>query len=167
MRRLTLLTVMMMGCTGAPPPSPPPTASQLVLGDVTGAPLTDGQDVTLVAGAQGGFHVWLTWRATDMGADELVLERTAHRVSDGQLVLRSSTSLWPDAPGADGWVAAPMPLPMFMCPSPVGLSVIDVPIRFELSFSAVSGTPLVNQSVTLVPHCPVEARDFCQRICNG
>jgi hypothetical protein len=49
-----------------------------------------------------------------------------------------------------------------MCPSPIGIAVVDVPIVFQLRMAGD-----VTQSVTLVPHCPVEQRDFCNRICTG
>jgi hypothetical protein len=163
--RWLVAAIWLTGCTGnvqKPPPQP-----LLELGDVNGDPYADGQDVTLVAGAQGGFHIWLDWHVFGMPSEQLVLERTAHRVSDDQLVLRTSTTLELDAPDENGWSWAPMPVPMFMCPAPVGLNILDEPIELELRFSARDGTGLTSQSVTVVPHCPDEARDFCQRICSG
>ncbi len=56
---------------------------------------------------------------------------------------------------------------MFMCPSPIGLSVIDRPIVFELAFHGEDGAALARQSITLVPRCPDGERDFCLRICTG
>jgi hypothetical protein len=167
MRWWFTIAIAFAGCGGPGQPPPPTMQAQVELSDQNGAPVTDGQDVTLVAGAQGGFHVWLSYRVEGMAAGEVVLERTAHRLSDDQLVLRSSTTIELGAPGDDGWYASPAPLPMFMCPSPVGLSVIDVPIQFELSFGSRDGTPLASQSVTLVPHCPDQASTFCQQICSG
>src|SRR5262249_45212938 len=74
-------------------PEPPHTNAVLELGGVDAmgqwVALIDGQDVTLVEGAQGGFHVWLKYRVTEMGSGNQHLERTAHRAEDGQLVLRT------------------------------------------------------------------------------
>ena len=122
------------------------------------APYTDGQDVTLVEGAQGGFHVWMRYSFDGAPRAEAHLERTAHRVIDDALVLRSTTEVNMDRLSG--------PLPMFMCPAPVGLSVIDQPIEFELHFTDEAGD-LADQRITLVPHCPVENQAFCLRICTG
>jgi hypothetical protein len=56
---------------------------------------------------------------------------------------------------------------MFMCPSPVGLTVIEQPIVYQLAMSDADGTALAAGTVTLVPHCPDDAADFCMRICTG
>jgi hypothetical protein len=148
-------------------PEPPHTSALLELGGVEAmgqwVPLSDGQEVTLVEGAQGGFHVWLKYRVYQMGSGPQHLERTAQRAEDGQLVLRTNGSIMvgPNGPGQP-W-EAPDPLPMFMCPSPIGLSVIDRPIVFRLDF-----TDWVAKEITLVPHCPTDtSKDFCQRICTG
>ena len=125
--------------------------------------LADGADVTLVAGAQGGFHVWLRYRVDGLAAGTQRLERTAHRVSDGQLVLRSTGEVTVQ-PGSDGAFEPADPIPMFMCPSPIGLSVIDQPIVFRIAFPDEQ----LARELTLVPHCPTDgSRDFCMRICTG
>ncbi len=157
----TLVILLTPACAPAPPPA---SSVSLTLGapasnsDGSGfAPLHDGEDVTLVAGAQGGFHVWLKYHLDGAGpADaEGELSRTAHRLSDGALVLRTQNvvTLDPDPPA----------IRMFMCPSPIGLSILDVPIVYELALDPGG----VHQSITLVPHCPVEQGDFCREICSG
>lgn len=142
--------------TGAPP-------APLTLGalDATGAfvPFTDGQDVTLVEGAQGGFHVWVVYAYAGAIGVEVTLARDAHRAVDGAIVLRTSAQVTT--------VAQSDPLPMFMCPSPVGLSVIDQPIDYALAMTDAEGNTLAAGSITLVPHCPEGAVDFCMRICTG
>lgn len=170
MRALTLALVGLVGlgglgaCGGSPPPEP---AATLELGaiDASGqfSPIADGADVTLVAGAQGGFHVWLGYRVTGMASGATRLERWAHRKSDGQLVLRMASTIEIGAPASDGSWQPADPIPMFMCPSPIGLSVIDQPIVFELELPDAQ----LSRSVTLVPHCPDAERDFCVRICSG
>jgi hypothetical protein len=164
--RLAVFALMIVGCGGTPAA---PRSAALTLGAPTEggfAPFSDGQDVSLVAGAQGGFHVWMKYRASGMPAAEARLERTAHRLSDGVVVLRTEGVVELGPAGAAGWFESPDALPMFMCPSPIGISVVDVPIVFELRFSDAS-SELLHGAITLVPHCPDGAREFCQRICTG
>jgi hypothetical protein len=156
---LLLCAACLGGCAPHAPAAAPVT---LALGtraaDGAFTPLADGTDVVLVEGAQGGFHVWMGWALTGASA-MATLERTAWRLSDDALVLRTTS----EVELAD----QSRPLPMFMCPSPVGLSVIDQPIVFRLRFSDERG-PLADDKVTLVPHCPDGAQaDFCHRICSG
>lgn len=158
------------GC-GVQAPPPPSGPGQLTLSslhaDGTPMELRDGQDVTLVEGAQGGFHVWMKFRSHDIPAGATTVERTAHRLSDDKLVLRSMTTMnvGPLDPAGD-WEPID-PLPMFMCPSPVGLSVVEQPIVFRIALSDGAGKQLAASEVTLVPHCPAAQSEFCQRICTG
>jgi hypothetical protein len=157
---LLLCAACLGGCAPRAPAAAPVT---LALGtraaDGAFTPLADGTTVVLVEGAQGGFHVWMSWALGGATAPTATLERTAWRLSDDALVLRAA--------GEIDLADQSRPLPMFMCPSPVGLSVIDQPIVFRLRFSDDSG-PLAAGEVTLVPRCPdgVQA-DFCHRICSG
>ena len=167
---VTLALFAAVGCTPAAPPAPPPP----VIAPTPGASaemallmLTDGQDDTLVEGAQGGFHVWMQYAVRDLPAGSVTLERTAHRVSDGAIVLRYRGEVDVGAPDADGWWTAPAPIPMFMCPSPIGLSVVDVPIEFALRLLGDGDVELARAAITLVPRCPDGQRDFCTRICTG
>jgi hypothetical protein len=147
--------ILLVACGGTPAPAPPAATLELV--DNGGASYHDGQDVTLVAGAQGGYHVWLGYRMTPPPMGELQLERLAYRVSDGELVLRFDTTIDESS----------MPLvPMFMCPVPVGLPILDRPIDYELRFSD-DKNQIARGQVTLVPHCPSDSLEICQRICSG
>jgi hypothetical protein len=162
--------ILLAGCS-APPPgghavpdlAPPPVAA----GEMTVLTLTDGQDDTLVEGAQGGFHVWMQYAVRDLPAGTYTLERSAHRASDGAVVLVFRGDVDIGAPAADGWWTAPAPIPMFMCPSPIGISVVDVPIDFTLRLSDAGDSEQARAAITLVPRCPEAQRDFCTRICTG
>ena len=167
MRCLILLTLV-AGCSAAPPPAdhprtdlaPAPTAEMSLLA------LADGQDATLVEGAQGGFHVGLSY-AVRGAAGSFTLERNARRVSDGAVVLRYRGAIDVGAPDADGWWTVPSPIPMFMCPTPIGISVVDEPIKLSLRLLDDADVELARTEVTVVPRCPDAQRDFCTRICTG
>ncbi len=162
MRTLALAVLALAACEGPAPPRELPGQASLKLGTSDAnqgfVPYTDGEDVTLVQGAQGGFHVWMRYAFDGASGGSALLERKARRASDGALVLRSTADVTLERESA--------PLPMFMCPSPAGLSVIDQPIEFELRFSTGDGE-LADERITLVPHCPDENQDFCLRICTG
>ncbi len=164
--RLFVLSLLALGACGAAPTGPDaPDASSypLTLGanDTSGTfvPFSDGQHVDLVEGAQGGFHVWMRYRASGAVGTRAELQRVAHRIGDGALILRSTSQ--------STIVDESDLMPMFMCPSPVGISVIDEPMRFELRFVDDDGRPLSTGITTLVPHCPEANREFCLRICTG
>jgi hypothetical protein len=130
-------------------------------------PIQEAQDVALVAGAQGGFHLPLSWRlSADAGAD-LTLTRTAERADGSGLVLQAENQVTLMPAGADGWMEAGTGSPLFMCPSPVGIAVVDVPVRVTLRLSDAVGRSVATGSATVVPRCPESNQAFCLRICTG
>jgi hypothetical protein len=155
---MAALIALLVGCEA--PHHPAEAEPMLTLGHLDSGAFQQylpNQDVTLVAGAQGGFHVWLAFQMAPALSGDAMLERTAHRASDEQLILRTQGQIALDSSEA---------LPMFMCPAPVGISVIDQPIEYRLRFTSASGE-LASGTITLVPHCPSDQLEFCQRICNG
>ena len=171
--RLLCATILVVAVGCAPPPparttttdaAPSPTPAALA---VVG--LADGQDAPLVAGAQGGFHVWMQYAVRDLPAGTVALERSARRASDGAVVLVYRGDVDVGAPAADGWWTAPAPIPMFMCPTPIGISIVDVPIDFQLRLLGAGDVELGRTAITLVPRCPQDGAqpDFCTRICTG
>lgn len=131
----------------------------------------DGTDVSLVAGAQSGFHVWLNVRVRGIAGD-LYLAYTARRQRDGVLVLRGLPVLLrvPDAALGDWW-ARPMALPAFMCPSPVGIQIFDEPLVFEVRLllePEEEADAVAEDRLILIPHCPEGTQaEFCASICSG
>jgi hypothetical protein len=171
--------LLLVGCGGASMVAPPPDGSSggaaLVMGqlDAAGAfhQLADGTDVTLVEGAQGGFHVWMDFQAPSTPPMDATMLRTAHRLSDGALILRTQGPLndMPLGGGGESW-QLPAMVPMFMCPSPVGIAVIDTPVSFTIDLQGSDGSALGHGEVNLVAHCPTAdpaSASFCSRICNG
>jgi hypothetical protein len=153
--------MLLAGCGGVPPVVDD-EGPRLALGGVT-----SGGDARLVSGAQGGFHVWLALRTAGMLPGVVRIRREGRRVGDGQTVLRWEGRLDIGAAGADGWWALPDPMPMFMCPTPIGLSVVDQPITLGVTLSDEEGHALATGDVTVTPRCPAEELDWCMRICTG
>ena len=82
-------------CGGVPPEMmPPPGERPLVLGSASAdgsfLPLVDGQDVPLVEGAQGGFHVWMKFRLSGDQPMHVAVSRIARRHDNRDLVLRAT-----------------------------------------------------------------------------
>ena len=110
-----------IGCGGgvtSPPPLPDASAPYPV--EVTlGGANPDGSgfttlagDLTMVRGGQGGFHVWVKYRVTGAGAERVLLDYTARRMSDGRLILTNSNVLvMLGAPGSEGYWESQTPIP--------------------------------------------------------
>ncbi len=175
---LAVATVGAAGC-GAPHAQtdmePPPDGGMtLTLGtlgpDGGYQPLTDGQDVTLVEGAQGGFHVWMQFKVDDPRAMHVEAVRMAHRRDGGELVLRAMGPAYDivGMPGGGPWEST-NPVPMFMCPSPLGIRVVDEAIVYDVTFTDDAQEPVAHGTITLVPRCPTDPMklDFCMKICTG
>jgi hypothetical protein len=151
-----------------------PSSGELVVGGSDGTTfelVEDGQDVPLHPGAQGGFHVFLHLRARGLAPGPLTIERTGRRVSDDQLVTRARDRrvLDPVAIDAAGWLQIVEPMLVFMCPSPIGVNVIDEPIRYQLDVTDAS-MQTARATVTLRTRCPPAEdpqREFCLSICKG
>ncbi len=130
--------------------------------------LTDGQDVELVPGAQGGYHVWLNVRVH--GAEgSLYLRREARRVVDNVLVLRGLPAVV-DVPAEamTGWWESPLAAPAFMCPSPIGIKVFDEELTFKVLLTDRDGEVLTAEEVVLRPRCPEgDLNAHCRDVCAG
>jgi hypothetical protein len=154
-----LVLVLLAGCGDMTPPA---GEARVVLGGVT-----DGQDATLVPGAQGGFHVWLTLRVDGLSSRHVRIYREGRRIADGKQVLRWDGTLEIGPANAGGSWQPPDPVPMFMCPTPIGLSVVDQPIELSIRLSDGAADPLAAAAVTVVPRCPDDEMEWCMRICSG
>jgi hypothetical protein len=125
-----------------------------------------------VPGAQGGFHVWVKWKIEGMTPQKVHVERKVKRTTDGALILTTTTAQQVGDSGSDGWWTMPDPMPSFMCPTPIGISVENQTVEFELVLRADhNGEPgdyLGKTSATATPRCLMDAQmQFCQQICNG
>jgi hypothetical protein len=127
-----------------------------------------GGDATLVPGAQGGFHIWLKYRISGMAPETVKVHRESRRVSDDALVLLADGSVDVGAPDEDGWWQLPAAQPSFMCPTPIGIGVIDERMVFEVTITTEAGAPLAKSSAEATVHCPDgDQAAFCAKICAG
>jgi hypothetical protein len=150
---------------------PPPGNVTLMLGSA----MLDGSgfvplagDQTLVPGAQGGFHVWVKYRVHGMAPATLTVLRTSRRVSDNALILTSDGMLDVGAAGPDGWWQLDHALPNFICPTPLGVNVIDEPLLFDVALHDDKGELVAKSHAEATVHCPSGSDgDLCRRICAG
>jgi hypothetical protein len=173
--RALALTALLLGCGGSAITPPPGGKFEVALGtsalDGSGwLPLSGDQP--LVPGAQGGFHVWLKWKVEGMTPQKVHVDRKVRRTSDNALILTTMQAVDTGSPDGQGWWTLPDALPSFMCPTPVGISVEDQQVRFELVLKAdhngEPGEELGSTSATATPRCPSDGQQqFCQSICNG
>ena len=129
--------------------------------------LADGADATLIAGAQGGYHVWTRLRAHLMEG-ELRVVYEARRVSDGELVLSLPVQeLIVPHEAMETWWEQPDATPNFMCPSPIGIQVYDREIEYTVQVTTVDGTLVGEDRITRVPRCPAGDEENCHDRCSG
>ena len=96
------------------------------------------------------------------------VHRESRRVSDDALVLLADGTQDVGTPGDDGWWELPTALPSFMCPTPIGINVIDERIVFQVTLTTMDGPPLAKSSAEATVHCPDGAQAaFCAKICSG
>jgi hypothetical protein len=169
--------VLAIGCGGGVTPPPPlPDASSPYPVEVTlGGANTDSSgfttlagDITMVPGGQGGFHVWVKYRVTGAGAETVLINYNARRVSDGRLILKNNISAALGAPGGEGYWESPVPIPAFMCPSPIAVVVQDQPLVFQLEVRDTNGALRGGATAMFTPLCPTDNQAaHCVAICNG
>ena len=162
------------------PDAAPVGDAEIVLGGASGddgtfVAVEDGDDLPLVGGAQGGFHVWTGVRVRG-ASGRLRLDRLARRASDGQLVLRASTVVV-EVPAleSDAWWELPdggevHALTSFMCPTPIGIRVMDEELVLSAELRDADEQLLGEDTVRFVPRCPEDdpgEAEFCVEICSG
>ena len=164
-----------LGCHGGAMQPPPVGDFMVDLGtsalDGSGFYVLAG-DQPLVPGAQGGFHVWVKWKVEGMAPQKVHVDRKVKRTRDGALILTTMQAIEVGSADADGWWTLLAAQPSFMCPTPVGISVDNEEVKFDLTLygdhNGEPGALLGTTSATATPRCPTDAQQqFCQSICNG
>ena len=116
-------------------------------------------------GAQGGFHVPVMYRVTGPSLPGVVFEHRVTRSRDGRLVSKGTRTLdvGPVAAGAS-WTT-PGAVIIFLCPTPVGVSVVGEDLSFEVT-ATKGGALLGKAGASTVFRCPA-GNAFCDSICRG
>ncbi len=70
--RLLSVFVLLAACGG--PPTSGDVSLELGTGESEFAPLVDYQEAPLVAGPQGGHHVWISFRAEGLSSDRVLMD---------------------------------------------------------------------------------------------
>lgn len=118
-------------------------------------------EVPLVAGAQGGYHVEVRYRVNGMSAPEVLFTHRARKL-DGTLVSRGTRRFDVEL---DGGVWVSDMFPVFMCPTPIGVSVSNETVTLEVEATSRDGGVLGRAKGTTKLHC--EAGQYCEVICKG
>lgn len=151
-------------------PPPDPATVELVVGSAPEAGLGFEEmpgAATLRPGAQGGFHVWVSYRVKGKTGPFKALH-TVRREVDAKLLSRGERRLELGTAGDDGWRQSDAATPAFLCPTPLGLNAIDEDVVFEVRLLGEDGVELAKQQVKTKLQCPVgDQAEFCQRICKG
>ena len=168
--RAALTLCVLAGCGPARDPDPPPGDVELVVGSAPetgmGFEAMPGA-ATLRPGAQGGFHVWVSYRVKG-GSGPFNAGHTVRRAADGKLLSRGERRLELGAAGDDGWRQSEAATPAFLCPTPLGLNAIDVDAVFEVTLFDERAAAVAKQQVTTKLECPSgDQADFCRQICKG
>ena len=157
---IVLLAVLGLGCG--------PSRALKVIVESAGLDGTQPQpmaaDSTLTPGSQGGFHVWVNVRLTGATAARTRIKHTIRRKSDGTLFSTGERTV--DVVAGETWESSPA-WPAFVCPSPLGINILNVPAVIKLELSTIEGVALGSGEATTTFACPAAQQAFCESICQG
>ena len=118
-----------------------------------------------VPGAQGGYHVPVMYKVNGVTERMVTFEHRVTRMSDGVLVSKGHRSLNIEpAAGSPSWMTDG-PVIIFICPTPVGVGVVDQWLHFEIT-AVKAGEVLGRTAGDAQFGCPA-GDSFCASICAG
>lgn len=142
-------------------------AAGLELGtsDATGVdfvPISDGQEVTLYPGIQGGAHVWLHARLTGLCPTRAAFDRRVVDARTDELVTiqRGPVEF---VPRSTGGFELERPVQMSLCPDPFGRALDGAALRFVVT-AEERGGPRTDAQVGFVASCDGVAA--CETFCR-
>ncbi len=119
-------------------------------------------EVQATPGAQGGFHVPVMYRVTGEALAGVRFDHRVTRTRDATLVSKGNRTL--DVGPGQSWTT-PSAVIIFLCPTPVGVSVVGEELNFEVT-ATKDGALLGKASALSVFRCP-PGDSFCASICRG
>jgi hypothetical protein len=125
--------------------------------------VTFGAQVPLTPGAQGGYHVETRYQIVGQRLDGVVFNHTVRLTDGGTLISRGTRRFDVGDDGGDPWVSEIFPV--FMCPTPVGVSVLNEQVTFEITATSTDGGFLGSANGTTRLHCDPGA--YCEVVCRG
>lgn len=134
-------------------------------GEDGGTFITFPSRATATPGAQGGYHVPVMYKVTGQAQTSVTFEHRVTRLSDGVLVSKGTRTLNVDPVAAGQSWFTPGPVIIFICPTPVGVAVVDQQLHFEIT-ATKSGEILGRTSGEAQFGCPA-GDNFCASICAG
>jgi len=160
-----MLCIALAACPGPPPPNPTPWgegAFELGVHDLNDMPRFGASvDALLEAGAQGGFHVPVTYRVIGHAEHEVTFAHVVRRKSDSVLVSQGSRLF-----DVTGGVWTGSVIPIFICPTPIGTNALGEALTLEVTASRSGGEVVARQTVEVTLSCP-ESSAYCASICKG
>ncbi len=104
LRSILLLVVagLALGCGEVPPPAEEP-ALELGTGSWRFDALEDGQEVELVRGAQGGWHMWVSLRMRGVDMDRPPVELTVQPADESRPADVTAIPVGFEEPNSEGW----------------------------------------------------------------
>jgi hypothetical protein len=143
--RLLVCLALLSACSDADPDVTP--VLELGTGEWTFEPLTPGQRVPLVAGTQGGHHVWLSMRAQGLSGDRLRMKLTLR--SSGSSPVSGSDLELTFEPGEDGWLEFEGWPAQLLAP----WCGVELPLAIDVTLSDPAGHSAA-ASISVVPTAP-------------
>lgn len=98
----SLLVVLAAGCAAAPEVEPDEGRLELGTGTWRFEPVADGDELPLVKGAQGGWHVWIAVRAHGLESGVGSLEIELQPADESEPPQRTRLGVQLDPPDAEG-----------------------------------------------------------------
>jgi hypothetical protein len=138
------------GCPGGDDGGGPPWI-EVGTGEWRFEPLEDGQDVPLVFGSQGGYHVWVSYRTGGLDPVDVRIEIATEILSHPDTRTASiltRTLPQADEPGVYGQIGWPAVVPQAGCAD-------GEPVEVEVRLEDRHGMA-VRDARTVVPHASVE-----------
>lgn len=122
-------------------------------------------EVQATPGAQGGFHVGVRYKITGKALPTVRFEHRVTRVRDDVLVSKGARVLDVDPVAAgESWTSQETII-IFICPTPVGVNVLNEELRFEVT--ALKNGAVLNQTSANATFRCAAGDGFCASICAG